>query len=95
MRVDYFDITILDFFDRVEEDSFNITHNIILIYNERAGCFYIMKIDYFGIKRIDYFNMIAGHPDPTRLNNFDITKEDDFNTIIENYFGKIRLDYFI
>ena len=31
MRVDYFDITILDFFDRVEEDSFNITQNIILI----------------------------------------------------------------
>ena len=31
MRVDDFDITILDFFDRAEEDSFNITQNIILI----------------------------------------------------------------
>ena len=46
--------------------------------------------------------MIAGHSDPTildyfnivRLNNFDIMKEDNFNTTIENYFGKIRLDYF-
>ena len=94
MRVDYSDITILDFFDRVEEDSFNKNDYIILIYNEIAGCFYIMKIDYFGIKRIDYFNMIAGHPDPTRLNNFDITKEDDFNTIIENYFGKNKIRLF-
>jgi len=41
MRVDYFDITILDFFDRVEEDSFNITHNIILIYNEREQVVFI------------------------------------------------------
>jgi len=29
--------------------------------------------------KIDYFNIIAGHPDPMRLNNFDIMKEDSFD----------------
>ena len=44
MRVDYFGITILDFFDRTEEDSFNITQEYYFNKKDYIILIYIMRV---------------------------------------------------